>query len=193
MTTYQPGAYRTGGHHVGRTIIHVGSLTPDADGRRPDDQLIAHVDSAAPAGWAYRVCALLNAADRDARRKPTDCPRCGSDAPRRAYDVCGPCGVALAQEVDGDGPATGLRSTESAQEPLVGGSGCPGGSEAISGRCDCGREGLPPRQHFRPCPIAERHYARCICNDPPPTVDKPKNGTASRPPGWACPRHGAVI
>jgi hypothetical protein len=24
-------------------------------------------------------------------------------------------------------------------------------------------------------------------------VDKPKNGTASRPPGWACPRHGAVI
>lgn len=34
---------------------------------------------------------------------------------------------------------------------------------------------------------------RCICNDPPPTVDKPKNGTATRPPGWACPRHGEVI
>jgi len=35
--------------------------------------------------------------------------------------------------------------------------------------------------------------ARCICNDPPPTVDKPKNGTASRPPGWRCPRHGEMI
>lgn len=34
---------------------------------------------------------------------------------------------------------------------------------------------------------------RCICNTPPPTVDKPKNGTASRPPGWSCPRHGIVI
>lgn len=36
-------------------------------------------------------------------------------------------------------------------------------------------------------------FLRCICNDPPPTVDKPKNGTPSRPPGWACPRHGTVI
>jgi hypothetical protein len=35
--------------------------------------------------------------------------------------------------------------------------------------------------------------ARCICNDPPPTVDKPKNGTATRPPDWRCPRHGEVI
>lgn len=33
----------------------------------------------------------------------------------------------------------------------------------------------------------------CICNDPPPTVDKPKNGTATRPDGWTCPRHGTVI
>jgi hypothetical protein len=37
---------------------------------------------------------------------------------------------------------------------------------------------------------------RCICNDPPPTVigrDGKKNGTAVRPDGWACPRHGQVI
>jgi hypothetical protein len=34
---------------------------------------------------------------------------------------------------------------------------------------------------------------RCICNNPPPTVDKPKNGTASRPPGWSCPKHGVVL
>lgn len=33
----------------------------------------------------------------------------------------------------------------------------------------------------------------CICNTPPPEVDKPKNGTASRPPGWTCPKHGAVL
>jgi len=33
----------------------------------------------------------------------------------------------------------------------------------------------------------------CLCNTPPPTVDQPKNGTASRPPGWFCPRHGEVI
>jgi hypothetical protein len=33
---------------------------------------------------------------------------------------------------------------------------------------------------------------RCICNDPPPTVHG-KNQPATRPPGWSCPRHGAVI
>ena len=53
--------YRIGGHWGGRTIVREGVLPPDPDGRRPDDQLIAHVDSAAPVGWAERVCALLNA------------------------------------------------------------------------------------------------------------------------------------
>lgn len=135
-----PGTYRTGSHHHGRTIILVGELPPDPDGRRADDQLIAHVDSAAPAGWAYRVCALLNADDREARREPTDCPRCGSDAPRRAYDVCGPCGVALAQEVDGDGPSGRTSSPVSASEASgVHGAGSDG-SEAAGIKCeDCGR------------------------------------------------------
>jgi hypothetical protein len=32
----------------------------------------------------------------------------------------------------------------------------------------------------------------CICNDPPPTTTG-KNQPATRPPGWACPRHGEVI
>jgi hypothetical protein len=32
----------------------------------------------------------------------------------------------------------------------------------------------------------------CICNDPPPTVHG-KNMPATRPPGWACPRHGMVL
>lgn len=34
---------------------------------------------------------------------------------------------------------------------------------------------------FNPTPAGTR--PRCICNTPPPTVDKPRNGTASRPPG----------
>jgi hypothetical protein len=51
--------YRTG-NHWGRTIIRTGSQPPDADGRRPDDQLVAVVDSAAPEGLAERICALLN-------------------------------------------------------------------------------------------------------------------------------------
>jgi hypothetical protein len=49
----------------------------------------------------------------------------------------------------------------------------------------------PDQRRARPAPPTVG--PGCICNDPPPTVDKPKNGTASRPPGWACPRHGAVI
>jgi len=32
--------------------------------------------------------------EREARRKPTDCPRCGADAPIGAYAVCEPCAVA---------------------------------------------------------------------------------------------------
>lgn len=52
--------YRTGGHW-GRTIIRVGKGLPDANGRRPDDELIGLMDDAK---MAKTVCELLNAHER---------------------------------------------------------------------------------------------------------------------------------
>lgn len=65
MTTY-----RTDNHWGGQTIIRVGAQPPAADGRRPDDQLVALVDSSAPDGLAERICTLLNG---DARPDPAPC------------------------------------------------------------------------------------------------------------------------
>jgi hypothetical protein len=115
---------------------------PDAASREVDLALVAAFvqKTWTPSRMAFALAAAVDRLtregreEREARRKPTDCPRCGADAPTGRYGVCEPC-------ADAEG-------------------------------------------------WAER---RCICNDPPPTVDKPKNGTASRPPGWACPRHGEVI
>lgn len=52
--------YRTGGHW-GRTIIRVGKGLPDANGRRPDDELIGLMDDAK---MAKTVCELLNERER---------------------------------------------------------------------------------------------------------------------------------
>lgn len=60
--------YRTGNHWNGQTIILEGVQPADADGRRPDDRLIAFVDSGAPGGWGALVCGLLNEHERDGDR-----------------------------------------------------------------------------------------------------------------------------
>lgn len=75
MTGRERIKYRIGGSWGGRTIIRIGIQPPDADGRRPDDQLLAHVDSAAPDGWAERICELLNGDSG---------PPAGADAEERA-------------------------------------------------------------------------------------------------------------
>lgn len=141
-------------------------------------------------------------------------------AERRADPNCvWPDGVCTCGEPEGhthpvpddrDAPSSSLSASVSASgaSGVVGPGLAP--AKPAEGECDCGHEGLDEMFHLRPCPVAEarvvrRRFARggripppsvgpgCTCNDPPPTVDKPKNGTASRPDGWACPRHGAVI
>lgn len=48
--------YRTGAHW-GRTIIKVGALQPDGQGRRKDDELVGVIDDPV---LAERICTLLN-------------------------------------------------------------------------------------------------------------------------------------
>lgn len=57
--------YRTGNCWHRHTIIRVGTQPPDEQGRREDDQPVAWVDSAAPEGFAGRICELLNAPTPD--------------------------------------------------------------------------------------------------------------------------------
>lgn len=86
--------------------------------------------------------------------------------PRRAAPVddthCDGCGGPCRDEsasVDDDAPRGPLRSTETAQEPSVGGDGRLDAHSGSEARCDCGHDGLDAMWHLRPCPIAE-HRAR---------------------------------
>jgi len=105
--------------------------------------------------------------------------------------------------VDADAPSARVGSTETAQNASgVHGSGvdvpdqprnCPGTGQMTAA------DPTPERiaeVAARRASLFTHPDRRCICNDPPPTVigrDGKKNGTATRPPGWACPRHGQVI
>lgn len=65
--------YRVGGSWKTRMIVRVGTGPADEQGRRPDDFLIGHIDSAAPEWLAAWICTLLNA-------KICDCGHEGLDA-----------------------------------------------------------------------------------------------------------------
>lgn len=85
MTTYRTG------NHWGVTIVR-----DDGPGVAALVAVVVDGDTA----LAERICALLNADDREARRKPTDCPRCGADTPHPPHDVCPQCAVEMRREVD---------------------------------------------------------------------------------------------
>lgn len=55
-----PRRFRTGNCWRDQTIILEGVGEPDKYGRRPDDQLVATVDSGAPPGLIDRIVDLLN-------------------------------------------------------------------------------------------------------------------------------------
>lgn len=163
---------------------------------------------------AERICALLNGEQAIAPRvEAARCAKC--DGPLTACTDCGKpaqCGEPWCAKHSPDGDwstpprplSVPLSVPLSAEQPPVGGSGRQGGAETISGRCNAICQGMG-RTYV--CTLNRGHRGQhsahraappsigpgCICMDPPPTVDKPKNGTASRPDGWACPRHGAVI
>lgn len=183
MTTYRTG------NHWGVTIVREQPI----DGMTAvDAQLVAVVVNGDQA-LAERICALLNEGSALAAILDRWEGRTGE-----AYDI-----RQLTEDLRAIAPPRPLSASVSdLSPPLVGRVGI-ADPNAAEGECDCGHEGLPAEWHSRPCPLARVRVAGrlvppsvgpgCICNDPPPTVDKPKNGTASRPSGWACPRHGAVI
>ena len=90
--------YRTGTHH-GVTINREGD---GARCGRPDhDCTRGHLVAVVVDGGmelAERIVRLLNAEEREARRKPTDCPRCGADVPLVPGGVCQPCATDMARE-----------------------------------------------------------------------------------------------
>lgn len=153
--------YRTG-NHWGVTIVREGERTPERH-ITGADQLVAVVVNGDHA-LAERICALLNRDERETRRKPTDCPRCGSDKPCPPNDVCPRCAVEMGWEFGGDVPPSPLSAPVSVQDgpavPSVTPAGDVSGSEAVHADCDCGHEGLPEQWHLRPCPVAERRVAR---------------------------------
>ncbi|MET0416025.1 MAG: hypothetical protein ABW022_08395 [Actinoplanes sp.] len=59
--------FRVGGSWNQQTIILEGVQPSDDRGRRPDDQLVGFIDSAAPEGLAELIVALLNGDGTDER------------------------------------------------------------------------------------------------------------------------------
>lgn len=78
----------------------------------------------------------------------------------------------LAEVVDGDAPSGRAISPQSASGASgVVGSGS-GPAKPAEGECDCGHEGLDEWFHLRPCPVAERRFARRRAEDPAITEDR---------------------
>jgi hypothetical protein len=204
--------YRTG-NHWGVTIVREGERTPEGHITGPA-QLVAVVVNGDQA-LAERICALLNDDDRcwHGEHCPGSGPECERDGPLKGghrdcaaawhgehgcytepYDVNAPSartilpsGADEASGVVGSGSDGPKAAEERSGDPMAG-NRC--------GFCLIPSPAGSAPTHRLGCPTlatAKPVRPRCICNDPPPTVDKPKNGTPSRPDGWACPRHGTVI
>ena len=187
MTTYRTG------NHWGVTIVREGERTPEGHITGPAE-LVAVVVNGDQA-LAERICALLNG---DSARWAEAIEH--SEAQVRAslslrtpdlgpgVPVSAPDGSKAAETISGDREAA--RKVNAARPGIE-------THTALAVIQVLRVMGWTPPVRSRP-PVPRRTAPPslgpgCICNDPPPTVDKPKNGTASRPPGWACPRHGTVI
>lgn len=212
MTTYRTVVSDQLGHW-GVTIVrepnHGGDCFETCNGHT-DAQLVAVVVNGDQA-LAERICALLNAAAPGYRLAIQVlrgvAARSGSDAARWAADyleadpdrhlthgTAGPCPEPGVHTVDGDAPSSpAILPVSDLQAPLVGRVGVADPSAAETAYPSA-FDGAPPvRVYVDGSQMYGPYRVSCICNDPPPTVDKPKNGTASRPDGWACPRHGTLI